>query len=146
MLRPGIDGVKRNVSKLIQGVNGVKTEVTEYWSSEGGVKKLVYRAVKGTLIRDLPVGSIVKMGRYYDSDISWIVAEHNHAGYPSNSVTLVSEKIIKLCCMDAMESGGTSDRELYGNNVYSLSNIRQWLNKKRTIVVSISTHFRQRTI
>lgn len=44
MLRPGIDGVKRNVSKLIQGVNGVKTEVTEYWSSEGGVKKLVYRA------------------------------------------------------------------------------------------------------
>lgn len=45
MLRPGIDGVKRNVSKLIQGVNGVKTEVTEYWSSEGGVKKLVYQAV-----------------------------------------------------------------------------------------------------
>lgn len=126
----GVNGVRREIRELYTGVGGVRKQLSEMWASEGGVKKLLYRAVKGTPIRDLPVGSIVKMGRYYDSDISWIVAEHNHAGYPSNSVTLFSEKIIKLCCMDAMESGGTSDRELYGNNVYSLSNIRQWLNKK----------------
>lgn len=59
-LRPGIGGIKRTPTKLIQGVNGVKTEVTEYWSSEGGVKKLVYKAVKGTPIENLPVGSVVK--------------------------------------------------------------------------------------
>lgn len=31
-----------------------------------------------------------------------------------------------------MESDGILDRERYGNNRYSLANIRQWLNKSRT--------------
>lgn len=33
---------------------------------------------------------------------------------------------------DATESGGNTDRERYGNNRYSLANIRQWLNKSGT--------------
>lgn len=42
------------------------------------------------------------------------------------------EKIIKLCCFDATESGGNSDRQNYGNNRMVLANIRQWLNKSGT--------------
>lgn len=60
-LRPGIGGIKRTPTKLIQGVNGVKTEVTEMWESEGGVKKLVHQSVKVVPIGDFPVGSIVKL-------------------------------------------------------------------------------------
>ena len=42
------------------------------------------------------------------------------------------EKIIKLCCFDATESGGNNDRRNYGNNRMVLANIRQWLNKSGT--------------
>ena len=61
-----------------------------------------------------------------------MIGDKNHAGYPANSVTLVTERIIKICCFDAMESGGNSDRQNWGNNRYSLANIRQWLNKSGT--------------
>ena len=61
-----------------------------------------------------------------------MVADKNHAGYPSNSTTLLSEKIIKICCFDATESGGNSDRQNWGNNRMVLANLRQWLNKSGT--------------
>ena len=57
------------------------------------------------------------------------MADKNHAGYPSNSVTLVTNQIIKMLCFDATEpSNGNSDRRNYGNNRYIYSNLRQWLN------------------
>ena len=57
------------------------------------------------------------------------MADKNHAGYPSNSVTLVTNQIIKMLCFDATEpSNGNSDRRDYGNNRYIYSNLRQWLN------------------
>ena len=73
--------------------------------------------------------SKVKFGSLYGSPIIWIVADKNHAGYPSNSVTLVTNQIIKMLCFDATEpSNGNSDRRNYGNNRYIYSNLRQWLN------------------
>ena len=72
---------------------------------------------------------MVKFGSLYGSPIVWIVADKNHAGYPSNSVTLVTNQIIKMLCFDATEpSNGNSDRRGYGNNRYIYSNLRQWLN------------------
>ena len=48
----------------------------------------------------------------------------------SDRVGLVTERIISLKCFDAKEpSNSNSDRRNYGNNRYSLSNLRQWLNK-----------------
>ena len=73
--------------------------------------------------------SKVKFGSLYGSPIVWIVADKNHAGYPSNSVTLVTNQIIKMLCFDATEpSNGNSHRRGYGNNRYIFSNLRQWLN------------------
>lgn len=85
-------------------------------------------------ISALPVGAKVRdtKTKYYGVPIPFQIADKNHAGYPANSVTLVAEKIIKLCCFDAMESGGNSDRQNYGNNRMVLANIRQWLNKSGT--------------
>lgn len=73
--------------------------------------------------------SKVKFGTIYGKPIVWLVADKNHAGYPSNSVTLVTNQIIKMLCFDAKEStNSNSNRRSYGNNRYIYSNIRQWLN------------------
>ena len=53
------------------------------------------------LLNSLNVGDKVRMGRHQvnneaKQDIIWQVAGKNHSGYPSNSVTLVAEKIIDL--------------------------------------------------
>jgi len=82
-------------------------------------------------ISNLPVGALVKdiTTKYYGSPIVWVIADKNHAGYPANSVTLLSKYILTLKCPDAMEpSNSNSDRRNYGNNRYLYSNIRQWLN------------------
>lgn len=79
----------------------------------------------------LPNGALVKdTGTlYYGKPIVWKIADKNHVGYPSGSVTLITEKIITLKCFDAMESGNSDgNRRSYGNNRYSLSNIDKWLN------------------
>ena len=85
-------------------------------------------------ISNLPVLAKVRdtNTKYYGVPIGFVIGDKGHAGYPANSVTLVTERIIKICCFDAMESGGNSDRRNYGNNRYSLANIRQWLNKSGT--------------
>lgn len=83
-------------------------------------------------ISALPVKAKVKdtSTTYYGVPIIWEIGDKNHAGYPANSVTLVAANILKLACFDAKESGNSnSDRRRYGNNRYSLSNLRQWLNK-----------------
>ena len=53
----------------------------------------------------------------------------NHTGYPTNSVTLHTEKIIDWRAFDAKEPTNTNSNRLnYGNNRYSISNIDQFLN------------------
>lgn len=65
----------------------------------------------------------------FGSKIVFKIADKNHSGYPSNSVTLITEKIIQLMCFDAKEpNNSNSDRKQYGNNRYQYSNILQWLN------------------
>lgn len=82
-------------------------------------------------LSDLSVGILVKDTdtKYYGVPIVWRIADKNHTGYPSGSVTLVSDKIIAIKCFDANEPSNTNaKRRTEGNNRYSYSNIRQWLN------------------
>ncbi|EQB20026.1 hypothetical protein UNSWDHB_2612 [Dehalobacter sp. UNSWDHB] len=65
----------------------------------------------------------------FGTKIVFRVADKNHSGYPANSVTLITDKIIQLLAFDAKEpSNANSDRQNYGNNNYNYSNLRQWLN------------------
>lgn len=76
-------------------------------------------------------GALVKdTGTLYNGKpIIWRVIDKNHSGYPTNSVTLMTDRIITLKCFDAMESGNSDgNRRSYGNNRYIYSNIRRWLN------------------
>ena len=90
------------------------------------------------LLSNLPVGAKVKFGKYsvngeMAQPITWLVVAKNHGGtlpYPANSVTLLTEKIIDLRCVDAKEPNNTDgNRKMWGNGRYSFSNIDQWLNK-----------------
>lgn len=84
---------------------------------------------------ELPVGTLVKDPEttYYGKPIVWKIADKNHSGYPENSVTLITDKIIGVKSFDAMESkNSNSDRKSYGNNYYKHSNILQWLNSDAT--------------
>ena len=81
------------------------------------------------LLSNLPVGAKVKFGKHSINGetaqpIIWVAVAKNHPGYPSNSITFLTEKIIDMRCYDAVESGAE-----YGNHRYSVSNIDQWLNK-----------------
>lgn len=83
-------------------------------------------------ISALPVKAKVKDTgtTYYGVPIIWEIGDKNHAGYPANSVTLVAANILKIASFDAIESRNSdSNRRSWGNNRYSLSNLRQWLNK-----------------
>ena len=78
-------------------------------------------------------GALVKdTGTLYNGKpIIWKIADKGHTGYPSGSVTLITERIISLKCFDAKEpSNSNSDRRDYGNNRWIYSNIRQWLNSQ----------------
>lgn len=90
------------------------------------------------LLSNLPVGAKVKFGKYSVNgetaqDLTWLIAAKGHVctpSYPSDSITLLTEKIIDLRCVDAKEpTNSNTDRIAYGNNRYSVSNIDQWLNK-----------------
>ena len=70
-----------------------------------------------------------RLGRY----ISFKVADIRHGGYPLDSVTLITEKIIQLMPLDGIEANNSDAiRKVYGNNRYLYSNLLQWLNSNAT--------------
>ena len=85
-------------------------------------------------IGNLAIGSKVKFGTYKVGNetatpIIWTIPDKNHSGYPANSVTLFTERIIDLLGVDAKEPTNTdTNRQNSGNNRYSQSNLDQWLN------------------
>ena len=92
------------------------------------------------LLKDLPIGTRVVDNdtKYFGEPIVWLVADKNHKGYPQNSVTLISEKLLCLKCFDAKEQYDPKKRDdnahfnraQYGNNNYEKSNINLWLNSE----------------
>ena len=73
----------------------------------------------------LPVGAIVKsVNTKYNGAVIRFVVGHQK----SDRVCLTTERIISLKCFDAKEpSNPNGQRQSYGNNRYSQSNIDQWL-------------------
>ena len=85
------------------------------------------------LLSNLPDRALIKFGSHQVGSetaqpIVWMVADRNHKGYPANSVTLITEKIIDLRAYDASEEDEYGEEYYYGNYEYKLSNIHQWLN------------------
>ena len=92
-------------------------------------------AASSKLLSALNVGDTLEVPVAQDAQlrfgahIVWKVADKNHTGYPANSVTLITDKILCMLCADAREpSNSDTDRKNYGNNRYIYSNLLQWLN------------------
>ena len=85
-------------------------------------------------LSNLPIGAKVKFGKYSVNGetaqpITWLIAAKNHTGYPNNSVTLITEKVIDYRFYDNAEPDSTTDNQsMRGCSQYSTSNIGQWLN------------------
>ena len=77
-------------------------------------------------LSNLPIGAKVKSPdtKYNGVPIIWLIGHKT-----ADRVKLITEKIITLKCVDAIERNNpNSARQQYGNNRYSQSNIDQWLN------------------
>ena len=82
-----------------------------------------------TTLSSLPIGAKIKVPHSVMGNVIFLKADQNHTGYPENSTTLITNEIILLRAFDAKEPNNTdSDRQSYGNNRYSVSNIDHWLN------------------
>ena len=97
------------------------------------------------MLSNLPIGAKVKFGKYSVNGepaepITWLIAAKDHKGsdyygvpdYPTNSVTLLTAKVIDYRFFDnpepnASETEGSVRKR--GRSAYNLSNIDQWLNK-----------------
>ena len=91
---------------------------------------------------NLPIGAKVKFGTYgiaknategiKTDTLKWLIVAKSHSGYPANSVTLLTEKVIDLRCYDYPEknrpSSDTTSRKSWGSNLYPGSCIDQALN------------------
>lgn len=95
-------------------------------------------------LKDLPVGALVcdKKTMYDEDPILWRIAAKNHKGFPEDSVTLMSEKILCLKVYDAIEED-LYDHNPRSNIEYKLSNINQWLNSDKEVWYS-PTHTRDK--
>jgi hypothetical protein len=89
------------------------------------------------LISNLSVGAKVEVPvlpayqSLLGATISFLIVDKNHDGYPANSVTLNSEKLIAIVMFDVREPNNPlSTRQTLGNNRYSVSNVNQWLNSE----------------
>lgn len=80
-------------------------------------------------LSSLPIGSKIKVPHSVMGNVIFLKADQNHEGYPENSTTLITDELILMRAFDAKEPNNTnSDRQKYGNNRYSVSNIDHWLN------------------
>lgn len=84
-------------------------------------------------LSNLPTRALLKFGKHRVGSetaqpIVWMVADKNHKGFPTNSVSLITQKIIDLRCYDAMED--TSETGFEVETYYPLSNINKWLNSE----------------
>ena len=81
-------------------------------------------------LRDLPIGALIVDvdTKYNGQPIVWKIADKNHSGYPENSVTLMSDKLITLKRFDTDEKtyNDYSTYRIYNHYIYS--NLLQWLN------------------
>ena len=98
--------------------------------------------IESTPEGSLPIGSYVLFGNYQveseePTPILWKVIENKSLHYKVNNpdskyMTLLTEYVIDLRGIDGAEPESALEfRAKYGNNRYSFSNIRQWLNSDK---------------
>lgn len=83
-------------------------------------------------LSDLPTGAKIKETntKYGGRTLIWIIADKNHKGYPNNTVTLISEKVL----LEKMFDGSTT--------TYKDSELRSWINDSNGLLKDFSSDFK----
>lgn len=124
----------------------LSAKVDKLYFSFGNIPKTVLRGYIGVnnlskmcfslkTLGDLSIGDTLEIPVVSDwqsrfgQSIVFKIADKNHAGYPNNCTTLITDKIVQLMASDAREPNNSNDyRKTDGNNRHIYSNILQWLN------------------
>lgn len=83
-------------------------------------------------LSDLPIGAKIKdiNTKYNGHTIVWIIADKNHRGYPNNTVTLISERVLL-------------DKKFDSSTIkYQDSELRRWINDNNGLLKNFSSNFK----
>ena len=85
-------------------------------------------------LSDLPIGAKVRDAstKFNGNIITWIVADKNHTDYPSNSVTLISDRVLTRRRYDSSST--------YVD--FKVSEIAKWLNNTNGLLAGFSENFK----
>lgn len=82
-------------------------------------------------LSSLADGSKIELLTFKGARVVWRKIGTDLPGMPTGSCTFVADKILAVLPFDAQEPNNSDgNRKSYGNNDYTVSNIRQWLNSK----------------
>lgn len=83
-------------------------------------------------LSDLPIGTKVKDSdtKYGGSPITWLIADKDHQGYPNNTVTLISERVL----LDKRFDVSTT--------TYKDSELRRWINDSNGLLKDFTSDFK----
>lgn len=83
------------------------------------------------ILSNLPIGAKVKdlNTKFNGRVITWIIADKNHRGYPSNTVTLISEKVLL-------------DKKFGSTSTYKDAELRRWINDSYGLMKDFSPDFK----
>ena len=110
-----IPPVTPSVSDLVK-LGILKKQISEFTNSDIGTEVSIPYSNEGSGISGPIVFEVVGVNHHTNS-------EHD------KTITLMTKFLIRKAAFDAAEpSNSNSDRKSYGNNRWSVSNIRQWLN------------------
>lgn len=87
-------------------------------------------------LRDLPVGAKIKdvNTSFGGRTLIWQMVDKNHKGYPDNTVTLISDKVLSNKKFDA------------SSKLYKTSDIRKWLNDEKGLMIGFSPEFKSSVV
>ena len=124
--------LSEKVDKLYFSLDNIAKTVLRGYIGVNNLSKMCFSL---KTLSDLSIGDTLEIPVVSDwqsrfgQSIVFKIADKNHAGYPNNCTTLITDKIIQLMASDAKEpSNSNSDRKNYGNNRHIYSNLLQWLN------------------
>lgn len=129
--RGGYAQSTRQEGDMVPADRGTTAYIAVLKGNDLSNEALNFTAKASKTIADLPSKSKVKLGRYGDADLQWLVSRNAENKLilvlDSNSISALGNKIL-----DAAEpSNSDSDRRNYGNNRYIYTNLHQWLNAEK---------------
>ena len=129
--RGGYAQSTRQEGDMVPADRGTTAYIAVLKGNDSSNKPLNFTAKASKTIVDLPSKTKVKLGRYGDADLQWLVSRNAENKLilvmSTESMTALGSKML-----DAAEpNNSNSNRRDYGNNRYIYTNLHQWLNAEK---------------